>query len=49
LKRSPTVYRLAFGQPRQADLLEYLQSLSGKETTAEYLADLQIMPEPEAE
>ena len=27
LKRSLTVYRLAFGQPRQDDLLEYLQGL----------------------
>lgn len=29
LKRSLTVYRLAFGQPRQDDLLDYLQTLSG--------------------
>ena len=29
LKRSLTVYRLAFGQPRQDDLLEYLQTLAG--------------------
>jgi hypothetical protein len=49
LKRSLTVYRLAFGQPRQADLLEYLQSLSGKEMTAEDLADLQIRLEPKTE
>ena len=46
LKRSLTVYRLAFGQPRQDDLLEYLQSLVGKEMTAEDLVDLQICLEP---
>lgn len=46
LKRSLTVYRLAFGQPRQDDLLEYLRSLVGREMTAEDLADLQIRLEP---
>ena len=46
LKRSLTVYRLAFGQPRQEDLLEYLHSLLGTETAAEDLADLQIRLEP---
>ncbi len=46
LKRSLAVYRLAFGQPRQDDLLDYLQSLSGEEMTAEDLADLQIRLEP---
>ena len=46
LKRSLTVYRLAFGQPRQEDLLEYLHSLLGAETAAEDLAELQIRLEP---
>ena len=46
LKRSLTVYRLAFGQPRQEDLLEYLHSLMGTAMPAEDLADLQICLEP---
>jgi hypothetical protein len=46
LKRSLTVYRLAFGQPRQEDLLEYLHSVLGAETSVEDLADLQIRLEP---
>ena len=46
LKHSLTVYRLAFGQPRQEDLLEYLQSLLGAETVIEDLAKLQIRLEP---
>jgi hypothetical protein len=46
LKRSLAVYRLAFGQPRQDDLLDYLQSLTGETMTVEYLADLQIRLEP---
>ena len=46
LKRSLTVYRLAFGQPRQEDLLEYLHSLMGSEMRAEDLADLQIRLDP---
>ena len=46
LKRSLTVYRLAFGQPRQDDLLEYLQSLVGSGIAAADLADLQIRLEP---
>ncbi|MBK5966657.1 DEAD/DEAH box helicase [Thiocystis minor] len=46
LKRSLTVYRLAFGQPRQEDLLEYLHSLLGTDTAAEDLAELQIHLEP---
>jgi hypothetical protein len=46
LKRSLTVYRLAFGQPRQEDLLAYLNSLLGTETAAAGLADLQIRLEP---
>ena len=47
LKHSLTVYRLAFGQPRQEDLLEYLQGLLGTETAIEDLAELQIRLEPE--
>jgi hypothetical protein len=48
LKRSLTIYRLAFGQPRQDDLLDYLNSLaaSGMDTTQ--LAELQIHLEPKA-
>ena len=46
LKRSLTVYRLAFGQPRQEDLLEYLQSLLGTETATKDLAELQIRLQP---
>src|ERR1700730_16765121 len=41
LKRSLTIYRLAFGQPRQDDLLEYLQGLSGEKMSIQELADLQ--------
>jgi hypothetical protein len=48
LKRSLTVYRLAFGQPRQDDLLEYLQALVGSGMAAGDLADLQIRLEPVA-
>ncbi|MCY4485978.1 MAG: DEAD/DEAH box helicase, partial [Deltaproteobacteria bacterium] len=47
LKHSLTVYRLSFGQPRQEDLLEYLQGLLGSETAIEDLAELQIRLEPE--
>ena len=46
LKHSLTVYRLAFGQPRQEDLLEYLQCLFGTDTAIEDLAELQIRLEP---
>ena len=48
LKRSLTVYRLAFGQPRQDDLLEYLQALVGSGMGIGDLADLQIRLEPVA-
>jgi len=48
LKRSLTVYRLAFGQPRQDDLLEYLQALVGSGMGVSDLADLQIRLEPVA-
>jgi hypothetical protein len=47
LKRSLTVYRLAFGQPRQDDLLDYLQNLVGTDTGAMNLAELPIHLEPE--
>ena len=49
LKRSLTVYRLAFGQPRQDDLLDYLQTLAGAGMDVADLADLQIRLEPPAE
>ena len=42
LKRSLTVYRLAFGQPRQDDLLDYLHTLTGDGMDATLMADLQI-------
>ena len=48
LKHSLTVYRLAFGQPRQEDLLEYLQSLLGTDTAIEDLTELQITLEPQS-
>lgn len=46
LKRSLTVYRLAFGQPRQDDLLDYLQSVAGDGMDASLLDELQIRLEP---
>lgn len=46
LERSLTVYRLAFGQPRQEDLQEYLHSLMGTAMAAEDIADLQIRLQP---
>ena len=46
LELSLNVYRLAFGQPRQKDLLEYLHSLMGNAMAAEDLADLQIRLQP---
>ena len=46
LKRSLTVYRLAFGQPRQEDLMQYLHSLVGTTMPAEDLADLKIRLQP---
>jgi hypothetical protein len=46
LKRSLTVYRLAFGQPRQDDLLGYLNSLLGQEMSMDELEDLQIQLQP---
>ncbi|WP_197729927.1 hypothetical protein [Rhizobium ruizarguesonis] len=46
LKRSVTVYRLAFGQPRQDDLLDYLQSVAGDGMDTSLLDELQIRLEP---
>lgn len=48
LKRSLTVYRLAFGQPRQSDLLDYLQSLTADGIDIAALEGLQIRLEPPA-
>ena len=47
LKKSVAVYRLAFGQPRQDDLLAYLSGLDEALTTDEMDA-LQIRLEPPA-
>jgi len=46
LKQSLTVYRLAFGQPRQDDLLEYLARIAGDGIDVDLLNDLQIRLEP---
>jgi hypothetical protein len=46
LKRSLTVYRLAFGQPRQDDLLDFLRTLVGTGVDPAMLSDLQIRLEP---
>lgn len=48
LKRSLTVYRLAFGQPRQDDLLEYLERLVASGLSSDDLSDLQISLQPVA-
>lgn len=45
LKKSVAVYRLAFGQPRQDDLMEYLRTLS-EHLSAEDLQALQIRLAP---
>lgn len=45
LKESLAVYRLAFGQPRQDDFLQFLQQM-GKSASPEDLAELQISLEP---
>ena len=45
LRRAVAVYRLAFGQPRQDDLLAWLESLAGTLTPDE-LAELQISLRP---
>jgi len=46
LKRSLTVYRLAFGQPRQDDLLGYLGGLLDRDMTMAELEALQIRLQP---
>ncbi len=46
LKRSLTVYRLAFGQPRQDDLLGYLGGLLEGDMTMDELEALQIRLQP---
>jgi hypothetical protein len=46
LKCSLTVYRLAFGQPRQDDLLDYLQTQFESKMTPDDIVDLQICLEP---
>ena len=48
LKKSVAVYRLAFGQPRQDDLLAYLRGLDKTLSTDEMKA-LQIRLEPPAD
>jgi hypothetical protein len=42
LKRSLTVYRLVFGQPRQEDLLGFLKARVGSETSLERLLTYRI-------
>jgi len=46
LKRSLTIYRLAFGQPRQIDLMDYLTGSSELGMSAKELDELQIRLEP---
>jgi hypothetical protein len=46
LKRSLAVYRLALGQPRQDDLLKYLNDIVGNDLTHGVLDDLQINLQP---
>ena len=46
LKRSLTIYRLAFGQPRQDDLLGYLGGLLERDMTMAELEALQIRLQP---
>jgi hypothetical protein len=46
LRRSVAIYRLAFGQPRQDDLLEFLSNLSGSTDEIDMEA-LQISLRPE--
>jgi hypothetical protein len=42
LKRSLTVYRLAFGQPRQDDLIAFLENLTEADMDARTVSDWQI-------
>lgn len=46
LKRSLTVYRLAFGQPRQDDLIAYLDRLVGAGVNVSAIEGLQIRLQP---
>ena len=46
LKRSLTIYRLAFGQPRQDDLLNHLSRLVGEGIDLKDLEELQIRLQP---
>jgi hypothetical protein len=46
LKRSLTIYRLAFGQPRQDDLLAHLTRLVGEGLDPKDLEELQIKLQP---
>jgi len=46
LKRLLAAYRLVFGQPRQEDLLRYLEERLGETVDAEDLAQYQIDLEP---
>ncbi len=46
LKRSLTIYRLAFGQPRQDDLLAHLARLVGEGVDPAEFEDLQIRLQP---
>lgn len=46
LKRSLTIYRLAFGQPRQDDLIEYLQGLADRGMDPASIEELQIRLNP---
>jgi hypothetical protein len=48
LRRSLVVYRMAFGQPRQDDLVEYLLSRMGPDEAKERMRDLQIDLSPTA-
>jgi hypothetical protein len=45
LKKSVAVYRLAFGQPRQDDLMEFLQTI-GEQMSSDDLEELQIRLAP---
>ncbi len=48
LKRSLTVYRLAFGQPRQDDLIAFLEKLTASDVDARATSDWQIDLSPDA-
>ena len=46
LKRSLAIYRLAFGQPRQDELLDYFHTLTATDFDIAALEELQIRLEP---